>query len=68
MTTIYLDIYELGEMLGKRPETIRKSLRRNPRLVPPKMHIPGTRMLRWRMHEVERWLDEQRDTVEIEIG
>jgi hypothetical protein len=28
--TKYLDIYELAELLGESPETIRRSLRRNP--------------------------------------
>jgi predicted DNA-binding transcriptional regulator AlpA len=57
--TKYLDIYELGELLGKSPATIRKNLRRNPRRVPPRMHIPGTKMLRWRVVDVEVWRDEQ---------
>jgi hypothetical protein len=39
--TEYLDIGELGELLGRAPETIRKHMRNEPRRVPPKMHIPG---------------------------
>lgn len=56
--TNYLDIYELAELLEKRPETIRKNLKSRPWTVPPRMHIPGTRILRWRKHEVEAWLEE----------
>lgn len=57
--TIYLDIYELAELLGQRPETIQKNMKSRPWCVPPRMHIPGTRMLRWRKAEVETWLFEQ---------
>lgn len=57
--TTYLDIWELGELLGRAPETIRKQLRSAPRRVPPRMHIPGTRMLRWQKAAVEVWLQEQ---------
>lgn len=56
--TQYLDIWELGELLGRAPETIRKQLRTDPQRVPPKMHIPGTRMLRWRAIDVKRWQEE----------
>lgn len=57
--TNYLDIDELAKLLGKSQETIRKNLRDNPRRVPPRMHMPGTKMLRWRKTEVEIWLEEQ---------
>lgn len=60
MLTKHLDIYELAELLGKKPETIGKNMRSNPRRMPPRMHIPGTRMLRWRAAEVEWWRREQR--------
>ena len=56
--TIYLDIDELAELLGQRPETIRKKLRVAPYELPPKMHFAGSKMLRWRAHEVNRWLQE----------
>jgi predicted DNA-binding transcriptional regulator AlpA len=51
-----LDIDELAAVLGRRPETIKRDLRRNPMAVPPRLHIPGTRMLRWREPDVEAWL------------
>ncbi|WP_082744939.1 helix-turn-helix transcriptional regulator [Burkholderia savannae] len=53
-----LDIHELAELLGRSPETIKKDLRRNPFAVPPRLHIPGTRLLRWRRADVEAWLAE----------
>jgi predicted DNA-binding transcriptional regulator AlpA len=51
-----LDIQELAELLGRSPETIKKDLKRNPLAVPPRLHIPGTRLLRWRLVDVEAWL------------
>lgn len=60
--TKYLDIDELAELLGQRAETIRKKLRVAPYALPPKMHIPGSKMLRWRAHEVERWLQERQQS------
>ena len=56
--TKYLDIDELAALLGQRADTIRKKLRVSPYALPPKMHIPGSRMLRWRAHEVKIWLQE----------
>ncbi|AQV96471.1 hypothetical protein BJN34_21625 [Cupriavidus necator] len=53
-----LDIYELAELLGRSPETIKKDLKRNPMAVPPRLHIPGTRLLRWRQVDVDTWLAE----------
>jgi predicted DNA-binding transcriptional regulator AlpA len=60
--TKYLDIDELAEILGKRTETIRKKLRVAPHALPRKMHIPGSKMLRWRKHEVESWVKDQRQS------
>lgn len=59
--TKYLDIYELGELLEKSPQTIRKNMTHNPRTVPARMHIPGTNMLRWRAADVQTWLQEQNE-------
>lgn len=53
-----LDIHELAELLGRSAETIKKDLKRNPLAVPPRLHIPGTRLLRWRRVDVEAWLAE----------
>lgn len=51
-----LDLHELAELLCRSPQTIKKDLRRNPMAVPPRLHIPGTRQLRWRRIDVEVWL------------
>jgi predicted DNA-binding transcriptional regulator AlpA len=53
-----LDVFELGEVLGRSAETIKKDLKRNPVAVPPRVHLPGTRLLRWRPADVDAWLAE----------
>ena len=60
-----LDLNELGIMLGRSPETIKKDIKRNRLAVPPRLHIPGTRLLRWRKIDVETWLATH---VEIHVG
>lgn len=52
-----LDVDDLAELLGRSPQTIRHDLRRNPMAVPPRLQVPGTRMLRWRPCDVQAWLD-----------
>ena len=52
-----IDLHELGELLGRSPETIKKDLVRNPLAVPPRLHIPGTRLQRWRASDVDAWLE-----------
>jgi predicted DNA-binding transcriptional regulator AlpA len=64
MSTELLDLNDLASMLGRSPETIKKDISRNHLAVPPRLHIPGTRMLRWRRVDVDTWLAshvEQRD-------
>ena len=51
-----LDLQDLANLLGRSPETIKKDLKRNPLAVPPRLHIPGTRLLRWRAVDVDAWL------------
>lgn len=51
-----LTLNELAALLRRRPETIRKDLRRNPDAVPPRLNLPGTRLLRWRACDVQNWL------------
>lgn len=51
-----LDLNELSALLGRSPETVKKDLRRNRLAVPPRIEIPGTRLLRWRLVDVQRWL------------
>ena len=51
-----LDLQELAGLLGRSVETIRKDLRRRPAAVPPRLLLPGTRLLRWRLVDVTDWL------------
>jgi predicted DNA-binding transcriptional regulator AlpA len=51
-----LDLNELATLLGRSPETIKKDLKRNRLAVPPRLYIPGTRLLRWRRIDVDIWL------------
>lgn len=51
-----LDLPELASLLGRSVETIRKDLRRRPEAVPPRLLLPGTRLLRWRLVDVTTWL------------
>lgn len=51
-----LTLREVAAMLGRSPETVRKDLRRNPSAVPPRVRLPGTRLLRWRSEDVAAWL------------
>jgi predicted DNA-binding transcriptional regulator AlpA len=57
-TSPLLDLQALARLLGRSPETIRRDLRRNPDAVPPRLQLPGTRLLRWREADVARWLDQ----------
>lgn len=56
--TMYLDMDELAKVMGLSSGTIRKRLKLAPTEVPPKMHLPGTKMLRWRLQEVESGMAE----------
>ena len=60
-----LDLSELSAMLGRSPETIKKDMKRNRLAVPPRLHIPGTRYLRWRQVDVDGWLASH---VEVRVG
>lgn len=51
-----IDINALATLLQRSPETIRKDLARNPAAVPPRVLLPGTRLLRWRVADVDGWL------------
>jgi predicted DNA-binding transcriptional regulator AlpA len=51
-----LDLDELGTVLGRSPATIKRDIKRNPAAVPPRLHLPGTRLLRWRATDVAAWL------------
>ena len=51
-----LDLQELASLLARSVETIRKDIRRRPEAVPPRLLLPGTRLLRWRLVDVTDWL------------
>jgi predicted DNA-binding transcriptional regulator AlpA len=53
-----LDLDELAMILGRSPATIKRDIKRNPAAVPPRLNLPGTRLLRWRPTDVEIWLAE----------
>lgn len=57
--TVYLDMDELAAMMGIDAKTMRRNLRSRPYEVPPRMHVPSSKMMRWRRYEVEKWLYEQ---------
>lgn len=57
-----LELTELAELLRRSPETIKKDLRRNPEAVPPRLQLPGTRLLRWRASDVDAWLEQHVQT------
>lgn len=56
---LVLNLQDVASLLGRSPETIRKDVHRNPAAVPPRLIIPGTRLLRWRSSDVRAWLAKQ---------
>jgi len=52
-----LTLDDLAQMLGRSPDTIKKDMRRNPDAVPPRLMLPHTRLLRWRVCDVDTWLE-----------
>ena len=51
-----LTLDDLAQLLGRSPDTIKKDMRRNPDAVPPRLMLPHTRLLRWRVCDVDVWL------------
>lgn len=51
-----LDLNDLAAVLRRSPDTIKRNLRTNPDAVPPRLVLPGSKMLRWRQEDVETWL------------
>ena len=51
-----LDLNDIAHLLGRSPHTITSDLSRNPDAVPPRLQLPGTKLLRWRQEDVEAWL------------
>lgn len=64
----YLDITELAALLGLSENLIKKKVRTDPNAIPSKMHLPGSQMLRWRLHEVENWMAETNWTRSTHAG
>jgi len=52
-----LNLQALARLLGRSPHTLRSDIRRNPAAVPPRLQLPGTRLLRWREADVLAWLE-----------
>lgn len=52
-----LHLDDVAALLGRSAETLKKDLKRNPSAVPPRVILPGTRLLRWQESDVETWLD-----------
>ncbi|MDM0108679.1 helix-turn-helix domain-containing protein [Variovorax sp. J22R24] len=48
---------DIAHVLGRSAGTIKRDLRRNPDAVPPRLQLPGTKLLRWRQQDVQTWLD-----------
>ncbi|WP_114969903.1 helix-turn-helix transcriptional regulator [Rhodoferax ferrireducens] len=53
-----LTLEDLAKLLGRSPDTIKKDMRRNPDAVPPRLVLPHTRLLRWRLCDVNAWLEQ----------
>lgn len=56
MENSIFDLADLAALLGRSTQTIKKDIQRNRLAVPPRLHIPGTRLLRWRRYDVDAWL------------
>lgn len=52
-----LDIAALAPLLCLSPRTLRNKLCADPGTLPPRVQVPGTRGPRWRLADVQRWLD-----------
>jgi predicted DNA-binding transcriptional regulator AlpA len=58
-----LTVEDVARILGRSPQTIRKDISRRPAAVPPRLLIPGTRQLRWRAADVQKWLAKHAEEV-----
>ncbi len=52
-----LDIESLAPLLCLSPRTLRNKLCAEPKHLPPRVKVPGTRGPRWRWSDVQQWLD-----------
>ena len=60
-----LNLDDLAHLLGRSPDTIKKDLRRNPAAVPPRMKLPGTRLLRWQLMDVQAWMQKISEACDV---
>jgi predicted DNA-binding transcriptional regulator AlpA len=51
-----LTVTDLSRILGRSPHTVRADVHRKPDALPPRLQLPGTRLLRWRQCDVDYWL------------
>ena len=52
-----LGITEIAAILRKSPKTVREDVSRRPEALPPRLVIPNSRSVVWRMVDVEAWLE-----------
>ena len=52
-----LDVDAIAPLLCLAPRTVRNKLCADPTALPPRVKVPGTRGPRWRLSDVQRWLN-----------
>lgn len=57
--TITLDIRQLSIEINLSEKTIRSTLTKNPRALPPRLLIPGQKRLLWLRSDVEKFYEDQ---------
>jgi predicted DNA-binding transcriptional regulator AlpA len=58
---LVLDSKGLAEALSMSPLTVRQSASRNPERLPPRLAVPGRKLL-WAVKDVEEWIEKHRST------
>ena len=53
-----LTVEDMERYTGRKASTIRVDVTRRPETLPPRWHIPGTRLVRWRLGDVVEWMRE----------
>jgi predicted DNA-binding transcriptional regulator AlpA len=51
-----LEVDDLARILGRSVRAIKRDVRHDPERLPPRLQLPGTKLLRWRQEDVEEWL------------
>lgn len=52
-----IGVNEIAIILRKKPTTIREDVTRRPESLPPRLVIPNSRSVVWRVIDVEEWLE-----------